>query len=73
MKAEERSDEVLYRLGEMYRLGQYVEQDLDKANEYYQKVIDMGDFMPESDMDLFFHCAEERLKGNYGELQEPKW
>ncbi len=73
IKAGEKSNEVIYKLGEMYRLGLYVEQDQEKADEYYQKVIDMGEFMPGSGLDWYFHCAEERLKGNYGVLVEAVW
>ncbi len=62
IKAGERSNEILYKLGEMYRLGLYVDQDTDKARECYQKVVDMGEFMPGSGLDTYFHCAEERLK-----------
>ena len=72
MKAGEKSDEVLYKIGEMYRLGQYVKQDREKAREYYQKVVDKGELFPESGWDSYYLCATARLEGDEGVLKEPK-
>ena len=73
MKAGDKSNEVTYTLGEMYRLGQYVDVDMEKANACYQKVVDDGEFMPGSGLDVYFHHASERLKGNYDILEDPEW
>ena len=39
-------------LGDLYRDGKGVEQSLEKAKEYYQKALELGE-----------EAAEERIKG----------
>ena len=70
MKSEFDCTESYFVLGEMYRLGLFLEKSMEKAVEYYQKIIDVGEYMPGSDIDWIFYCASERLKGNYEELKQ---
>ena len=50
-----------YHLGYMYEKGLYVEQDIQKAVEYYESIIYSGDKYDK--IDDHYHLAKERLSG----------
>ena len=52
-----KSPDALYKLGEMYRMGLYVEQNIKKALEYYRETINTG-----YTMDDHYILAEKRLR-----------
>ena len=57
MTPENKSPDALYKLGEMYRMGLYVEQDVKRALEYYRETINTG-----YTMDDHYILAEKRLR-----------
>ena len=70
-KAETPSSNTLFYLGEMFRLGQYYEKSIERANKCYQRLVDDADALNiEEAKDMYYEFAVERLAGNYGELTE---
>ncbi len=67
MKSRKKSGMSFYLLGEMYRQGLYVKQNMSRARQYYRRAIGDGKY-PEY-KDMYAEFAEERLKGNYEELK----
>ncbi len=47
----------LYYLGQMYEYGFYVQQDMDKALEYYHRIVDEHPYVG----DLHYNLASDRL------------
>ena len=67
MKSRKKSGMSYFLLGEMYRQGLYVKQNMSRAKEYYRKVVGDGSFNEYEDM--YAEFAAERLKGNFEELK----
>ena len=67
MKSRKKSGMSFYLLGEMYRQGLYVKQNMSRARSYYRKALGDGSY-PEYE-DMYAEFAAERLKGNYEELR----
>jgi TPR repeat protein len=70
-KAETPSSNTLFYLGEMFRLGNHFEKNIDCANKCYRKIIDDAEALQiEEAKDMYYEFAVERLAGNYEELTE---
>ena len=68
MKSRKKSGMSYYYLGEMYRLGQYVNQNNSRARQYYRRALGDGKY-PEYE-DMYSEFARKRLEGYEGELKE---
>lgn len=67
MKSKRKSGMSLYLLGEMYRLGRYVNQNNRRARQYYRRALDDERYLKYEDVYSTF--ARKRLEGYEGELK----